>query len=180
MLRIPTPVTFQWKLVPECPDNVKTTISVAGNAIYNSPIVEECAKNGIILLSDGFPTENQSASLVTSMIGTYANGCDSGSDDGRCGPELAEYLANEDLNSGIDGDQTVATYTVGLALPTSSPASIYLNDIATKGNGAFVNANDRAELTDAFKQAIISLSGKARSFSAPTYSVRYYESTNSR
>ncbi len=161
----------------KCPDDTTTT-TVDGTATYDSPIVDECSRNGIILLSDGFPTENQSASLVTTMIGgTYANSCDSGSADGRCGPELAEFLANEDHANGstsipnIDGKQNVLTYTVGLALPASSPASIYLNDIATKGNGAFVNANDRAELTAAFKQAITSITGQARTFAAPTYSV---------
>ena len=161
----------------KCPESTTTT-TVNGPATYKSPIVDECSKNGIILLSDGFPTENQSASLVTTMIGgTYANGCDSGSADGRCGPELAEFLAKEDHANGstsvpnIDGIQNVVTYTVGLALPATSPASIYLNDIATKGNGAFVNANDRAELTAAFKQAITSITGQARTFAAPTYSV---------
>ncbi len=161
----------------KCPGDITTT-DVNGTATYKSPIVEECSQNGIILLSDGFPTENQSASLVTSMIGgTYANGCDSGSADGRCGPELADFLATEDHADGstsvpdINGIQNVVTYTVGLALPATSPASIYLDEIATKGGGAFVTANNRAELTAAFKQAIISLSGKARSFAAPTYSV---------
>ncbi len=160
-----------------CPE-ATTSTTVSGAAAYKSPIVEECSKNGIILLSDGFPTANQSASLVTTMIGSgYANGCDTGSATGRCGPEIAEFLANEDHADGstsvpnIDGNQNVVTYTVGLALPATSPASIYLNDIATKGSGGFINAGSRSELTAAFKQAITSITGKARTFTTPTYSV---------
>ena len=161
----------------KCPDDIITT-TISGPATYKSPIVDECAKNGIILLSDGFPTENQSASLVTTMIGgSYANSCDTGSADGRCGPELAEFLANEDHADGstsvpnINGIQNVVTFTVGLALPATSPASIYLSDIASKGKGGFINAGDRSELTAAFKQAIVGITGKARSFASPTYSV---------
>lgn len=168
---------FPVETCTRCPDDIVNT-TIDGDGIYKSPIVDACTKNGVILLSDGFPTSNNSADLVATKIGAgYANGCNSGSASGRCGPELAEFLANEDHADGstsvpnIDGLQNVVTYTVGLALPPTSPASIYLKDIATSGDGSFVNANDRAELTEAFKQAITSISGKARTFSAPSYSV---------
>lgn len=146
-------------------------------ATYKSPITE-CTNNGIVLLSDGFPTENNSANLVSNLIGTsYANGCSSGSDDRRCGSELAEFMFKEDGNPDIDGTQNVLIYTVGLSLPDTSPASIFLQEIADKGqgkdpgDGIFINANNRAELVAAFKVAFADLEGKARSFSSPSYSV---------
>ena len=166
----------------QCPDD-NTFNNTNGVATYVSPIVSECPKNGIILLSDGEPTENDSASFVSTLIGTYANGCSSGSDDGRCGPELADFLYNEDHADGsttganaVNGVQGVAVYPIGLAL--NSDAEDYMQSIADKGQGkaagtgSFVNASSAAQLTSAFKNAITSIAeSKARSFSPPTYSI---------
>ncbi|MCF6188847.1 MAG: hypothetical protein L3J51_00035 [Cocleimonas sp.] len=160
--------------VEECTRCPGPRDQVAGIATYKTPIIEKCPANGIVLLSDGAPTANTSAGLIPPMIITptvdYANGCSAGSDDGRCGPELASYLASED-QSDIDGDQPVRTFTVGLALPPGSPQSAYMEDLALAGNGDFVNANDRAGLALAFKQAILAIAKRERTFSAPTYTV---------
>ncbi len=163
----------------KCPDAYRT---VEGVATYKTPITEECPKNGIVLLSDGRPNVSASASasassLVTGMIGsTYAGTCSAGSLDGRCGPELAGYLFGEDHASTVTGHQNIQIFTVGLALGVVDPLdpedpTTYLKNIATKGGGAFVSANDRASLTAAFKAAITSIARQARSFSAPSYSV---------
>ena len=147
---------------------------VTGNAKYNSPITEKCPANGIVLLSDGAPTANTSAGMIASMINTpardFSNGCNAGTAKGRCGPELASYLSTVD-QSGIEGDQPVRTFTVGLALGAGSPASAYMDSIAQAGNGSFVNANDAAELAVAFKEAILAIAKRERTFSAPTYTV---------
>ncbi|MGK0270210.1 MAG: hypothetical protein ACI88H_000853, partial [Cocleimonas sp.] len=168
----------------KCPDD-ETTTTITGSTTYKSPIIEECSKNGIILLSDGGPTSNASADLIRNKIGTYAQGCENapspGTDTqvyGRCGPELAKYLATEDHADGstsvpnLDGIQSVKTYTVGLSLIDGSEEATYLKDLATNGDGAFVNANDRASLTQAFKDALLGISeSQARSFSSPSYSI---------
>ncbi len=160
--------------VEECTRCPVPRDQVAGIATYKTPITEKCPANGIVLLSDGEPTVNISAGLIPSLITTptinYANGCDAGSDDERCGPELVSYLASEDQSS-VAGDQPVRTFTVGLALPPGSPESAYMEELALAGNGGFVNANDRAELAVAFKQAILAISKRERTFSAPTYTV---------
>jgi hypothetical protein len=167
----------------KCPDAVTTTSS-SFVGTYKSPIVGECRNNGIILLSDGGPTENNTADLISSKIGSYAQGCEAvttGSDTevhGRCGPELAKYLASEDHADGstsvadIPGLQNVKTYTVGLSLSAGSDEAVYLDDVATQGGGSFVTANDKAGLTKAFKDAILGIAdAKGRSFAAPTYSI---------
>ena len=166
----------------KCPDETTET-NITGSAIYTSPIVSECPKNGIILLTDGEPTKNNSAAFVATRIGAYANSCDAGSDHGRCGPELVDFLYNEDQADGstvgvnnIAGIQNVATYPIGLAL--DSDAANYLQSIADKGQGkaagtgSFINATSGSELTAAFKNAITSIAeSKSRSFSSPTYSI---------
>jgi len=159
-----------------CPPPVVTTV-VDGTATYKSPITGECPKNGIVLLSDGKPTGTPRADLVTAMIGpSYAGSCDSGSFEGRCGPQLAKYLASIDHAPSVPGVQNVVTFTVGLALGTEDSTdptdpTTYLKTIASQGGGAFVTANDRASLTAAFKLAITSVARKARSFSSPSYSI---------
>jgi len=165
-----------------CPEDVTETI-VTGNAVYKSPIIEECAANGIILLTDGAPTRNRSADLVASMIGSaFANNCNSDSGDGRCGPELAGFMSGTDHADGtgalpdIDGIQSVSTYAVGLALDVTIPeekaTKDYLDAIALNGNGSpAIIAGNQAELTAAFKSAISDVVGRARSFSSPSYSI---------
>ena len=166
----------------KCPDDV-TDYSTSGTATYKSPIIKECAANAIILLTDGEPTENTSADKVASMIGGgYTNGCNTGTYDGRCGPELAEFMSTEDHGDGstavptIDGLQNVKTYAVGLNLdvniPSEADAIDFLNKVSMKGNGnPAIIAGSKAELVKAFKDAINDAVGKARSFSSPSYSV---------
>lgn len=160
--------------VNECTRCPASRDLATGNAVYKTPITEKCPANGIVLLSDGDPTVNNSAGLIASMISTptvdYANGCSAGTSNERCGPELARYLASED-QSDIDGDQPVRTFTVGFALTPGSTASIYMDALASAGNGDFVNANNRAQLAEAFKQAILAIAKRERTFSAPTYTV---------
>lgn len=173
--------TYTCDFPVDVPETTETVVT--GNAVYKSPIVEECAANGIILLTDGAPTVNQSADQVATMIGgAYATGCQNGSEFGRCGPELANFMASEDHADGsrgmpdLNGTQAVKTYAVGLALDLTDPdqaaAKAYLDDISLNGNGApAIIAANKAELTQAFKDAINSVVGKARSFSSPSYSV---------
>ena len=136
--------------------------------IYKSPITHECSNNAIVLLSDGRPTANLAAASVESLVG---GGCNTGTDAGRCGMELASYLATNDNSGSISGDQFVKTHVIGVALDNSASgkeASTYLNDIATSGGGEFVNAATPDGLASALKNTI-TLVSKARSFTSPTY-----------
>ena len=171
---------FPLESCTKCPGETITPV-VTGPAVYKSPITQSCQSNAIILLSDGAATQNDSASLITTMIGsTYANGCDTGSSDERCGPELAEFLAKVDHADGstsvpnlsnVPDIQKVNTYTVGLSLDAGSTAENYLKLIAQKGEGAYVAAADEAGLVAAFAKALEGIAGKARSFASPSYSV---------
>ncbi|MEB8433835.1 PilC/PilY family type IV pilus protein [Cocleimonas sp. KMM 6892] len=170
----------------KCPDPYTESV-VEGSESYKSPIIDKCSNNGVIFLTDGEPTENSSADLIASMIDasgtTYSNGCEapvgSGVDlYGRCGPELAKFLATEDQASGstagsidVPGIQTIQTHIVGLALDETSATAQYLNRVTDSSGGSFLIADDEATLVEAFKQLINSIAGKARSFAAPSYSV---------
>ena len=150
----------------------QVTTRVEGNAVYKSPIVNECAANAIVLLTDGEPTENRSANRVSNLIGNgFANGCASGSDSGRCGPELAAYLNQTDHADAFDDIQNIQTYAVGLALENQG-AIDYLNLLSNNGNGGqAILADDADSLVDAFGNILSSLEGQARSFSPPSFTV---------
>lgn len=172
----------------QCSFNVQTCAAdqPSGVGKYISPITSECQNNGIILLTDGMPTVNESEAKVKNLLGIgncaindyNGDGRDDFSDysltpAGACGVELAKYMSSTDINSGMDGKQNIKLFTVGLALSVGDNASAtsYLKKLAKEGEGGFFMANSRAGLVKAFKQAISSVDKKPRAFSAPTYSV---------
>jgi len=154
------------KQIPSCTHCPATTLT--GSPVYKSPIQNECSNNAIVLLSDGTPTNNNSAAYVSNLIGaSYSNSCSSGSDNGRCGKELTKFLVSEDQNLSLSGEQTVKTHTIGLAL--NDPNAIgYLQELATNGGGLSVMANTPSGLVNALHDIITHVS-KARSFSSPSY-----------
>ena len=172
--------------------HVVTSTIVSSGVNYKSPIKNECQSNAIILLSDGGPTVNNSADLVSNMIGSNFNKDESGNlctavappppftsntnwDDpaitdyyGRCGIPLAKFLANTDNGPFVDGKQTINLYTIGFALGQNSPQQKYMEDLAKAGGGQFYPAENASDLIAAFKDAISS-SNKARLFNPPTF-----------
>ncbi len=150
--------------------------SGSGGVTYISPITKTCSNNAIVLLSDGQPSLNTTASLVTSLIKKKANNCENDMDSsgnlfaGRCGANLTNFLAKGD-NSKLKGKQVVKTHTIGLALSNDVggvAAKEYLEDIAEKGDGEYVSATSSTGLVAALSSTI-KLVSKARSFSSPTY-----------
>ncbi len=145
-------------------------------ATYNSPINAECQVNAIILVTDGTPTIQRNQANTAQLIGKGQNGCDdlteifgNGNDDetvrsrnsGRCGPEIAEYLANNPQVPGID-DSTVRTYTVGFNAPGA--AQIYLDRIAELGDGDSFHATTPESLSNALDQILMELSTTSQGF----------------
>ena len=156
--------------------------STGGALTYKSPIDSECPSNGIILLTDGKPTSRTRETEIKNLVGVsncVINDYDSdGQDDfsdwdtgaGQCGIELADFMNNTD-HSAITGNQTLSLYTIGLSLASDTKTSAYLYDLAQHGGGAFISASNKAQLTEAFKQAIVGIGQKAHSFSSPTYTI---------
>jgi outer membrane protein assembly factor BamB len=159
-----------------CKDVTTVDGTVTGSPNYNSPITKECQSSHIVLLSDGAPTVNNSASDVASYIGsTYANGCDSGTDFARCGKELAKYLAKTDHQPSLDGDHRINVHTIGLSLSSGTAAANKaiqnLKDIADYGDGKFNLADTPEQLAKVLEDVGLLGLEKARSFSSPSYSL---------
>lgn len=145
------------------------------NIIYNSPISDECENNAIVLLSDGQPYVpdrlqfDQTMVDVKTMTGSTVDCVDTS--DGRCGTEIASFLATKDQSSVIDGDNFINTYTIGFDVSAGSAAEVFLKSVANAGEGQYFPASDAAALAAVFKSIVSDVSKAARSYSAPAYTV---------
>lgn len=152
---------------------------------YKTPVVDECQSNNIILMSDGKPeyTSNSAPKAywkIRSLMGNAS--CDSapfGFKAGRCGKELTHYLADNDINSGLVGDQRINTFVIGFSSGITANAENYLKSLVTvkddpetadKKEGYF-SAQNEAELAEAFQTALEDIAQEARSQASPGYSV---------
>ncbi len=128
-------------------------------AIYKSPI-SSCSRNIIVLLSDGKPTKSENIPGIESLIGKSCTDIP-GIPHGKCGPELVNFLANNDQIPGIPGSR-VNTYTIGFnADPTGKS---FLQMLATAGGGQYYEASNVASLTTVLSNIISSVTVEAETF----------------
>lgn len=147
---------------------------VVGTANYTSPLTSECQSNYIVFMSDGrpegfsgitdYPVERN---LIETTVGKTCLDSPSGYAAGTCGPELAEYLANEDQSSTLDGKQTIETFTIAFALNDPNGTQ-YLKSLADAGHLKVAgNAN---ELRNALQEVIAQVTSVNKSVAAePVY-----------
>lgn len=125
---------------------------------YISPMTAECQSNYVVFMSDGRPEGwntiydyPASRSLIETKIGKACVDSPSGYPAGTCGPELAEYLANEDQNTTLDGKQTIETFTIAFAL-SDPDGTKYLKSLAEAGH--LKVADNANQLRNALQQVI--------------------------
>ncbi len=142
-------------------------------ANYKSP-VKSCQSNYMLLLTDGQPTvfniqddvENligkPCADLSTTIFGQAAGNATSG----NCGPELVEFLQNNNQQPGVKGSH-VGLYTIGLGLkgPGATQTEAYMDLLAEKGDGEFYTVDNVDDLQSAFNDIIKSIVGESENFS---------------
>lgn len=134
-------------------------------------MTESCQKSYIVLLTDGSTNRNDSVSKIENMLGyTGSESCSStGSSAEKCGEELVSYLKNSDQISGLGGDQTVQTYTIGFNF-----SSDWIRDLAQSGGGSFHKADSSAELLDVFETILKSIKAADASFVEPSVTVNQF------
>lgn len=134
-------------------------------ATYTSPMVGECQKNHIVLLSDGAPWGNPAEDKTKALIG----GTCQPAGFGNCGVELAEWLNNTDHAPHLSNNQNVTVSTIGFHL-----TSDYLKDVAAAGGGEYYEAQQAHELVAAFKEIISNVKEANTTFIAPTTSINQF------
>ena len=146
--------------------------------IYEQPAITSCSKNFNVLLSDGVPnTDLETPSLVNDVINGLPGwstalggrtGC-TGTNEGDCLDDIAEYLFKEDINSTIPGLQQVTTHTIAfdINLPVMAQA-------AAASDGEYFLADDVDSLTLALLQIVSIVQDRSLSFSAPAVAVNSF------
>ena len=143
-------------------------------ANYNSPIVDECQQNFMVLISDGEPRRSGNLEAIEEITGLEPSACEDLSTSifglgageqpsGNCGFEVAEALATNDQNPNVRGS-TVQTYTVGFAVEEGDPGRIFLEELAKRGKGEFFDASRPEDLSAALQSIIDSILGDSESF----------------
>tara|TARA_R110000823_G_scaffold305166_1_gene427059 strand:+ start:5263 stop:8697 length:3435 start_codon:yes stop_codon:yes gene_type:complete len=139
----------------------------------------DCAYIYVILMTDGEPTDDTGANsrietLTGKECGRWANGFNGTAEN--CLPELAEYMANNDLDGdATNGEQLAITYTIGFA--TDQPL---LERAAQLGGGEYFTATSADELANAFQGALLGILSNDSSFTAPGVAVDSFNRTQSR
>lgn len=149
---------------------------------YTSPIQYSCQKNYILLMTDGEPTKDDHAKLVS---GTYINGDTIGNHDGDTNDpgnysdggtdyldDVAHYLYTKDVRpdqAGVEsseGFQNIVTYSIGFQTDQQ-----LLMDTAVNGGGEYYTASNYSTLTEAFAYIISSIQQESAVFVAPVVPV---------
>ena len=146
----------------------------AGNSAYNtgtyiSPFKYGCQTAYVIYVTDGDPTYDTSTDTnikALSGVGT----CDSPS----CLDELAGWMHNNDVYSGLPGKQVVNTYTIGFGGGISASGLALLQQTASKGGGSYYTADNADQLSSALQGAITEILAANASFTAPSLSVNAF------
>jgi type IV pilus assembly protein PilY1 len=164
-----------------CTDSNATTCAtekITGNAIYNSPINNDCQSNHLVVLSDGIANSGDNKrilNLINSNNGTDPDvSCDTNvpNSGGECGKELASFLKNYDQSNSFK-DSKITTHTIGFsgAITNNANATNYMKDIATAGGGIFRTANSTADLVKTFNEIINVAKETNSSFTIPSIKV---------
>ena len=176
--------TFDYPSVPQS--------RVGGGEVYDSPIGQSCAKNFIILLSDGTTEQdNDVDGTIERLPGfneTVGRDCDD--DDyldvngnpppSQCVDDIAEHMLETDMSPTVDGLNNVITYTIGFKLGTDAAANSarqLLLETATRGGGEFYEAGNAVELKDKFTRIVREILTLNTTFSAPAVTVNAFNRT---
>lgn len=127
------------------------------NGQYISPSANSCAKNYVIVISNGSPqgTEGDVKALVAGAGGNvtqinYSSGYVSTNDANNWADETSRFLRNIDA-SGQEGVQNVITYTIAVTVsnptPSEQKSNNFIKEIAVQGGGIGYSATNVTELS---------------------------------
>ncbi len=147
---------------------------------YDSPMDFTCQNTYIVYLTDGLPTEDNSAdTAIEALTGTSCparidNPDPSFPTSGRCLESLTGYMHDTDLRAGVAGDQKVTTYFIGFGDDIASSAD-FLDKVATAGGGKAYTTSDAGGLTASLEEIFSQVQDEAdTTFVAPTVSVNAF------
>jgi type IV pilus assembly protein PilY1 len=182
--------------VPGDPDSPDTDLPVRDLAAesgedYIAP-TSDCAYVYVILMTDGLPTyDDEATQAIEDLTGKTCRNWPDDIDDNsqeindpkNCLPELAEYMANTDLDGDeTNGNQFGLTYTIGfdLELPADWVGPTLLEEAAALGGGVYYSAESADQLKQAFDGAVLNILSTESTFTSPAVAVDTFTRTESR
>jgi type IV pilus assembly protein PilY1 len=150
-------------------------LTVEVNGVYTSPFVgKQCQdKAYIIYVTDGAPvSDNDADSKVLGLSGVTTSNRYSSSYLAA----LAGWLNTNDVNTSLDGTQTVSTYTIGYGSGATSVATL-LQETANRGGGAYFPASDAARLQEALQSIFSNILETNSSFTSPSVASNNFDRT---
>ena len=149
----------------------------SNSKIYKQPAEYACAKNFVVLLTDGEPTRDVDVFNKVGKLPDYPSvmgrsGCNGGNNNGACLDDIAEYLSKADINKEVPGDQSVTTYTIGFTVDLP-----ILKSTAERSGGEYYLASDVKSLTAALTDIVTDIFDRDISFTAPAVAVNAFNRT---
>jgi len=145
--------------------------------IYDRPDMLSCSKNFNVLISDGKPNNDEETPTLLDRLPEFSTtlggrpGC-TGTGEGACLVDVAEYLSIKDISPVLDGRQSVVTHTIGYAIDLP-----ILADTARLSGGQYVVADDTDSLLAALANIVAQINERSLSFTAPAVSVNTFNRT---
>ena len=145
--------------------------------VYDRPSMLTCSKNFNVLITDGQPTEDVGTPGLLGQLPDYSStlagrtGC-TGTGNGACLDDIAEYLANVDINPTLTGRQSVVTHTIGFTIDLP-----ILEETARVSGGQYLLADDTDSLLVALTEIVSQVEERALSYTAPAVSVNTFNRT---
>jgi len=146
-------------------------------ADYKRPDMLTCSKNFNVLVTDGKPTEDVDTPGLLAQLPQWSStldgrtGC-TGTGDGACLDDVAEYLSKKDINLALNGRQSVITHTIGFTVDLD-----ILEDTARLSGGQYLLADDTDSLLVALTEIVSQVNARALSYTAPAVSVNTFNRT---
>lgn len=155
--------------------------SIETSKVYNSPFTSCSDKAYVILITDGEPTyDNGADSKITAIPETGQDAM--GSPFNLNGKNnylaaLAGWMNNNDVNTSLDGKQTVSTYTIGFGKDAQDDAEPLLKEAAKLGGGKYFPAQDTASLTAALTTVLENLEPSNDSLTSASVAANNFDRT---
>ncbi len=152
-------------------------LASTGPDVYRRPDMLSCSKNFNVLITDGQPTEDLDTLGLLGQLPEYTPtlegriGC-TGTGQGACLDDVAEYLSKKDINPVLNGRQSVVTHTIGFTVDLP-----ILEETARLSGGQYLLADDTDSLLVALTDIVSQVNERALSYTAPAVSVNTFNRT---
>ena len=148
-------------------------ISAQKNGSYIHPFKKCQERAYVIVMTDGVPTRDDSADSLVQFL------TKKGPIEKSYLPTLAQWMNNNDMNSNLDGDQYITTFTVGFGEDVINGAGKMLSETAVRGGGKYFPATNSDALSSAFNETILSILNTSATLTSPAVANNSFDQTRS-